>query len=108
LVNAAAVIGGGITDDSFKYFCDWLISEGRGNFERCLANADDLANIASIPFGGLESYGYAAAYVFARKGCKKWEYSDLIDFDEVKGEGWPEEETARRLPRLQARYRGSA
>jgi hypothetical protein len=44
LWGADYVIHGGASDDAFDYFRLWLISQGRGFFERALANPDDLAD----------------------------------------------------------------
>lgn len=46
LWGAAYVAKGGASDDGFEYFQRWLISRGRTDFERVLADPDALADLA--------------------------------------------------------------
>ena len=43
LWGAAHLMNGGCSDDGFKYFRDWLISEGEATFKTALADPDSLA-----------------------------------------------------------------
>jgi Protein of unknown function (DUF4240) len=47
LWGAAYVANGGVSDDGFEYFRQWLISKGRKTFEQVLANPDSLAEIVA-------------------------------------------------------------
>jgi hypothetical protein len=49
LWGAAYVVMGGCSDDGFKEFRNWLISEGRVTYEAVLASPDRLAELAPIP-----------------------------------------------------------
>src|SRR5262249_3624297 len=44
LWGAAFVMNGGCSDDGFRYFRDWLVSEGRATFEAALENPESLAD----------------------------------------------------------------
>jgi hypothetical protein len=39
LWGAAYLMNGGCSDDGFRYFCYWLISEGERTFEQALASS---------------------------------------------------------------------
>ncbi|MCL3860988.1 DUF4240 domain-containing protein [Actinotalea sp. K2] len=45
---AAYVINGGASDDGFDYFRGWLIGQGRGVYERALADPDSLADVPAV------------------------------------------------------------
>ena len=64
LWGAAYVMLGGCSDDGFRYFRDWLISEGEAVFEAALADPDSLADVAQDEDFELESFGYVAAEVY--------------------------------------------
>jgi hypothetical protein len=49
LWGAGYVVMQGCSDDGFKEFRNWLISEGRATFEAVLAEPDRLAELATIP-----------------------------------------------------------
>ncbi len=49
LWHAADIIADGCSDDKFMDFRGWLISMGRPNYERALADVESLAEIASAP-----------------------------------------------------------
>ncbi|MEP4197705.1 MAG: DUF4240 domain-containing protein [Aliishimia sp.] len=69
---ATYFINGGCGDDGFVYFCDWLISQGRGVFEAALADPDSLADVlhGSIPEEvqtEFEEFRYVSNDVFEEK-----------------------------------------
>src|SRR5512145_2855831 len=64
LWGAADVMNGGCSDDGFRYFRDWLISEGRATFEKALASPESLADLPKVEFAELESFGYVAMELF--------------------------------------------
>lgn len=70
LWGAAYVAKGGASDDGFEYFQRWLISRGRTDFERVLADPDALADLA-IPDAQsdleFEAFGYVAPEVWSAK-----------------------------------------
>lgn len=60
LWDAATVIHGGFcSDDSFDYFCDFIISEGRDLYQAAHVNPDNLPNIVRVKYASLELYRYA-------------------------------------------------
>lgn len=68
LWGAADLMNGGCSDDGFKYFRDWLISEGEHSYRAALAQPDSLASFAPREFFELEAFGYAAAKADAAQG----------------------------------------
>src|SRR5580692_1951070 len=68
LWGAAYVINGGCSDDGFRYFRDWLISEGRSTFEAALKDPESLAALPKMEGAGNESYGYVAQKLFQKRG----------------------------------------
>jgi hypothetical protein len=70
LWGAAYVVHGGASDDGFEYFRRWLISKGRGVFERVLGNPDDLADLLVADVDGVlefEEFAYVAGDVWAHR-----------------------------------------
>jgi hypothetical protein len=109
LWGAAYLIGGGCSDDGFTDFRGWLISMGRNVFERALADAESLGDVASTP--GVEDvffeeflYAPARAYEEAT-GHEIPEYTGPRQHSPA-GEKWSEEgsDLQRRLPRLWEKY----
>jgi hypothetical protein len=52
LWTAAALLTGGMGDDSFSGFRDWLISRGSEFYERALADPDSLAEVVDADLDG--------------------------------------------------------
>lgn len=70
LWGAGYVAHGGMSDDGFEYFRRWLISKGRGVYERVLANPDDLADLLAADSEGsleFEAFAYVAGTVWTAK-----------------------------------------
>lgn len=65
LYGAAAIINGGVSDDRFDYFKNWLILQGRDTYLKAVANPDTLADIL-IPFEDAEweDCGYVAGHAY--------------------------------------------
>ena len=104
LWGAAYIIGGGCSDDGFRYFCDFLISEGREVFERALVDPDSLAELDDVGEAELEAYGYAAGEAFeALSGKKLPPTGSGLPTDPV-GSDWEEEDLGRLFPRLAKKY----
>lgn len=99
----------GASDDSFRYFRDWLISEGRATFEAALRDPDALAERPRFDMAELELYGYVATELFREKG-----FGELHrDFSteggaEPAGNRWTKRDLPTLLPRLWAKYRKKA
>ena len=104
LRGAANVIKGGCTEDSFRYFRDWLISEGRHTFERALDLPDSLADLPRIRTAELELFGYIAPALYEEKTDAVLK-RDSADSLQPRGARWAEAELPKLLPRLCAKYR---
>jgi hypothetical protein len=95
---------GGCSDDGFRYFRDWLISEGHEVYQRALADPDSLADFPARDDVELEAFGYAALEAYAEHSDKELErdFSDELSMPE--GREWDVDELPTLLPRLAARY----
>jgi hypothetical protein len=105
------LINGGMSDDSFDYFREWLISRGRAVFERALEDPDSLAGVVGEvdQDEGLEAeaFGSAARTVYEEQYGEEMPMDDTIAFPtEPAGEEWDEEGDQLRqwFPRVWARY----
>lgn len=104
LWGAAYLMNGGCSDDGFKYFRDWLISEGEKTFKAAVANPDSLASVARIEIFELESFGYAALKAYAAKGAGELERDFSVEYAVTSGDEWIESDLPRLLPKLAAKY----
>ncbi|MBI1213053.1 MAG: DUF4240 domain-containing protein [Alphaproteobacteria bacterium] len=104
LWGAAYIINGGCSDDSFRYFRDWLISEGREVFDKAVASGDSLADHPHIDCADLELFGYVATDVAERKGFGKLDRDFSTEGAEPAGQQWKEDELQDLFPRLAAKY----
>jgi hypothetical protein len=106
LWGAAYLMNGGCSDDGFKYFRDWLISEGQHTYEKALAEPDSLSAIPKRDYFDLELYGYAASKVYAQKGGGELERDFLqVELAAPEGREWQEPELPAMFPKLAAKYR---
>jgi hypothetical protein len=64
LWGAAYVMCKGCSDDCFRYFRDWLISEGRTLYESVIKNPDSLAKLPRIDRPEDEAFGYVAQELY--------------------------------------------
>lgn len=101
---AAYIINGGCSDDGFRYFRDWLISEGRSVFEKALKDPDSLADLPHVDPAELESFGYVALDLHEEKGAGRMPRSAAVEEREPAGEPWDEDAVGDLLPRLDAKY----
>jgi hypothetical protein len=104
LWGAAYLMNGGCSDDGFRYFRDWLISEGRERFESALSNPDSLAEVDRREYFDLESFAYVALKVFAAKGGGELERDFSGELAMPSGKQWSEPELPSLFPRLAAKY----
>ena len=113
LWGATYVVHGGASDDSFHYFCTWLISKGRKIFEVVSAAPDDLADVLADPPGGpleFEEFAYVASEVWSEKtgqddADRPFDRTYAITGD-PSGQEFEEDEDhlAKRYPKLWARF----
>jgi len=104
LWGAAYLMNGGCSDDGFRYFRDWLISEGKASYEQALADPDSLAELPVRDSFELESFGYAALDAYGEHTDRELvrDFSDELAMPE--GHEWEEDELPGMLPRLAAKY----
>ena len=101
---AAYIINGGCSDDGFRYFRDWLISEGRNVFEAALKDPDSLADLPHVDPAELESFGYVALDLHEEKGAGAMKRALSGEGGDPAGEPWEEDAVGDLLPRLDAKY----
>ena len=106
LWGAAYLMNGGCSDDGFRYFCDWLISEGRATFELALSDPDSLADLPRQDYFELESYAYVVLELFEAKGAGELVRHFGNELTMPAGEEWSEDDLPALYPRLAARYGG--
>ena len=104
LIGAAYLMNGGCSDDGFKYFRDWLISEGEQTFKQAVADPDSLASLAPQEPFELELFGYAALHAYEALGAGELERDFSVEFAVTAGEEWDESELPELLPKLAAKY----
>jgi hypothetical protein len=111
LWGAASVIEDGCSDDCFRDFRGYVISLGRGPYERALANPDSLASVAQDAEAGDWEYADNVApdaYSSVTGGDFPLDDSDLSG--RPRGTPFSDSNTtglARRYPRLAARFRNT-
>jgi hypothetical protein len=108
LWGAASLMNGGCSDDGFKYFRDWLISEGEKTFKEALAKPDTLAALPRRDYFELESFGYAALKAYAAKGAGELERDFKVEYAVTTGNEWTESELPELHPALAAKYLSGA
>ena len=101
---AAYIMNGGCSDDGFRYFRDWLISEGRSIFEKALQDPDSLADLPHIDPAELEPFGYVALELYERKSVGELDRDFSTEGAEPAGTSWKEEDVDNLFPRLAAKY----
>ncbi|WP_199538456.1 MULTISPECIES: DUF4240 domain-containing protein [unclassified Duganella] len=104
LWGAASLMNGGCSDDGFKYFRDWLISEGEKTFKEPLAKPDSLASFPRRDFFELELFGYAALKAYAAKGAGELERDFKVEYAVTEGIEWQEADLPQLFPALAAKY----
>ena len=104
LWGAAHLMNGGCSDDGFRYFRDWLISEGRKTFESALHSPDSLADLPKVELAENELFGYVALHAFEDKGGGELDRDMSTEGADPKGTAWEEEDLPGLFPRLASKY----
>lgn len=104
LWGAAYIINGGCSDDGFRYFRDWLVSEGRVVFEKAVQSAESLAEIPAPEFAENELFGYVALELFEKKGGGELERDFSTEIAMPAGDEWAEDDLPHRFPSLAKKY----
>lgn len=103
LWGAAYLMMGGCSDDSFRYFRDWLISEGKTAYEGALADPDSLADYPARDEFELENFGYAAMEAYAEQSDDELE-REPDESGAPEGREWDPDDLPVLLPRLAEKY----
>lgn len=107
LWGAAFVMGQGCSDDGFADFRSWLISMGRGVYERALADPDSLVAAASLPEVEdffFEEFPSVPEEVHAGMTGKEIPGYSGPRPKEPRGEKWEEGDLERRFPKLWRKF----
>ena len=106
LWGAAYLMNGGCSDDGFRYFCDWLISEGESVFEAALDDPESLAAKTPGDEFSLEAFGYVAAEVYEQMTDNEMPRRKAAQPASPAGKAWDESELPARFPKLAAKFGG--
>jgi hypothetical protein len=107
---AGYLLRGGMSDDGFDYFCDWLISRGRETFERVLRDPDALAGVPGAADEETETEAESLRYA-VQEAHEETHHDELPFADDMPvlgdpaGEEFDEDDLAglaRRFPRIWA------
>lgn len=104
LWGAAYLMNGGCSDDGFRYFRDWLISEGEAVYEAALADPESLADIDQDDEFELEAFGYVAAEVYEQLADATMPRSQSTEPATPLGKEWQEDDLPALFPRLARKY----
>jgi hypothetical protein len=109
LWGAAYLMNGGCSDDGFEYFRGWLVAQGQKVYEAALADPDSLAKVADSnnDQNECEDILYAARRAYEEVTGNQFRPTITEQAPKPSGEEWDfddSEATARRLPRLAAKY----
>lgn len=96
----AYIINGGCSDDSFDYFCDWLISRGETIFTQALKNPETLIGIATPWDTEFEDFRYIMGDVFQRKFGEEMPFSENVHPNVPTGDEWDEDTVELKYPKL--------
>jgi hypothetical protein len=97
-------MNGGGTDDGFRHFRDWLISEGEAVYEAALVDPDSLAALAQDEGFELEAFGYVAAEVYEQMTDAAMPRGKSMEPAAPAGKSWQEDELPALLPRLARKF----
>ena len=106
LWGAAYIINGGCSDDGFRYFRDWLISEGEDVYEAAILDPESLAGRPHIDVAENELFGYVALELFEQAEGRALERDMSTEGADPEGTPWEEEAVCQLFPRLAAKYAG--
>jgi hypothetical protein len=104
LRGAAYIMNGGCSDDGFRYFRDWLISEGEEVYQAALADPDSLAKLRRIHLAENELFGYVALELFEAAGEGELRRDAFAEGADPAGEPWEADAVYDLFPKLSAKY----
>lgn len=104
LWGAAYVINGGCSDDGFRYFLDWLISEGSHTYSQALKSPDNLALLPRVDYADNESFAYVASEIFEEEEGGELDRDFTVDISMPAGKEWSEADLPQLFPKLVQLY----
>jgi hypothetical protein len=104
LRGAATLMNGGCSDDGFRFFRDWLISEGEAVYEAALSDPDSLSAVLQDEDFELEAFGQVAAEVYEQMTDTALAGGKSDASESPRGKPWDESQLPAMLPRLAAKY----
>jgi hypothetical protein len=90
----------GCSDDGFKYFRDWLISEGEATYTAAIESPDSIFTIKKRAFFDLELYGYSARKVYKFKTGNDIKMDFNIEVMRPQGRQWKPNELIKKFPKI--------
>jgi hypothetical protein len=100
LWGAIYLLRGGCSDDSFEYFREWLIGQGKDKFETAIKNPESIKAFVDLKNENWEGLGYCAQEVYREKTKKKYIPSDAQLKQNPTGEEWEEENLPKMFPSI--------
>jgi hypothetical protein len=104
LRGAAFIINGGCSDDGFRHFRDWLISEGEEIYQAALADPDSLARIRRIHLAENDRFGCVALELLEAAGESRPKRNALVEELDPAGEPWEKDAVYDLFPKLASKY----
>jgi hypothetical protein len=106
LWEAGQIVNGGMGEDSFADFRDWLISGGRDRFERVLEHPDNLLDVPAARLGRMTCGAVRDAIYEAYDGADRDDLLATGPAQPADPEGAYPVDVRRTLPRIFERFRG--
>lgn len=107
LRGAAFLMNGGCSDDGFRHFRDWLISEGESVYETALADPDSLAAVGQDEEFELESFGLVAGEVYEQMTDASLPRAKAVESASPAGRPWQPDDLPALFPRLAKKFEQS-
>jgi hypothetical protein len=104
LRGAAWLMNGACSDDGFRHFRDWLISEGEAVYEAALRDPDSLAAVAQDEDFMLEAFGTVAAEVYEQMTDAELPRGKDPASELPAGKHWDEAQLPALFPRLARKF----
>jgi hypothetical protein len=98
LWGAIYLLQGGCSDDSFEYFREWLIGQGRERFDSTVKDPESVKDFVTTD--DWEGLGYCAQQVYEEKTGRKYIPCDWQLKENPSGEEWEEEKLREMFPAI--------
>jgi hypothetical protein len=100
LWGAVYLLCGGCSDDSFEYFREWLIGQGKDKYETAIKDPESIKEFVAPKNENWEGFGYCAREVYMEKTKKKYIPSDSQPKQNPTGEEWDEANLPKMFPSI--------